>query len=207
MTPNQGDDRHDNAPTLPAYRYGRPLASGERPLKVWCDYCGAWHHHGHTGGHRVAHCTVASSPYRRTGYNLEPTTARAPARRARLVRLSDVPAPTFPLNVESAARGIAELLHSLDYLEQLVALSGDAAGSAVELTDSRLALRVLSYLVGLGAADVYCVRLRFRELAADRVDAALDELVALGIVAVRGAARGSDRIYWYLGKPLPGRSE
>ena len=32
--------------------------------------CQDWHYHGPAEGHREVHCTVAESPYHRTGYNL-----------------------------------------------------------------------------------------------------------------------------------------
>ena len=51
------------APVLPAY----PTSHG---LRVWCVHCHRWHQHGQGGGHRVAHCTIVSSPYRLTGYVL-----------------------------------------------------------------------------------------------------------------------------------------
>jgi hypothetical protein len=51
---------------LPAY--SDPDNGG---LRVWCGWCVRWHHHGNGYGHRVAHCTVGTSPYvRNGGYNL-----------------------------------------------------------------------------------------------------------------------------------------
>ena len=51
-------------PTLPAYE----TVHGWR---VWCAYCKRWHYHAGEPGHRAAHCHVATSPYRQTGYILE----------------------------------------------------------------------------------------------------------------------------------------
>ena len=53
-------------PELPAYH------GNDGCLHAWCQHCGDWHHHGIGGGHRVAHCLPAASPYRRTGYTLVP---------------------------------------------------------------------------------------------------------------------------------------
>jgi hypothetical protein len=39
-------------------------------LKMYCEYCKAWHLHGHGEGHRVAHCTK-DTPYKKTGYILK----------------------------------------------------------------------------------------------------------------------------------------
>ncbi len=89
--------RTDDIPTLPAYR----TADGSQ-LRVWCDYCparsnsrrrGCWHYHGcgpefgSGDGHRVAHCWVADSPYRQTGYIL-----REVAEAARRVATPDLAA-------------------------------------------------------------------------------------------------------------------
>lgn len=52
-------------PRLKAWQH----ANGSQ-LVVWCQHCGAYHFHGHGEGHRVAHCTVETSPYRETGYDL-----------------------------------------------------------------------------------------------------------------------------------------
>ena len=41
-------------------------------LAVWCRYCRKWHVHGHGSGHRVEHCHIEDSPYRKTGYILRP---------------------------------------------------------------------------------------------------------------------------------------
>ena len=49
-----------------------PAVPEHHGLKVWCVYCRRWHHHASTPGHRVAHCTVPTSPYRQSGYVLEP---------------------------------------------------------------------------------------------------------------------------------------
>lgn len=57
--------------TLPAYSDGVHLL-------VWCAYCRRYHVHGggldgaEGGGHRIAHCTEANSPYTITGYYLKP---------------------------------------------------------------------------------------------------------------------------------------
>jgi hypothetical protein len=36
--------------------------------KVWCKYCEDFHFHGASDGHRAAHCSMHSSPYKETGY-------------------------------------------------------------------------------------------------------------------------------------------
>ena len=56
-------------PTLPA-------CPTEHGWRVWCCYCKRWHQHGAQPGHRVAHCHVATSPYKATGYVLELATNR-----------------------------------------------------------------------------------------------------------------------------------
>lgn len=47
---------------------------GGSQLTFWCPFCEARHIHGRPTGdmvrHRVAHCTVETSPYRQTGYML-----------------------------------------------------------------------------------------------------------------------------------------
>jgi hypothetical protein len=54
-----------SSPVLPAF------ATKSGSWKVWCRYCNLWHYHGPLPGHRSAHCRVATSPYRRTGYVLQ----------------------------------------------------------------------------------------------------------------------------------------
>ena len=52
-------------PVLPA----RLNENGD--VLVWCQYCCKEHIHGkgsNTGGHKVAHCYVRTSPYLDTGY-------------------------------------------------------------------------------------------------------------------------------------------
>ncbi|MDZ7641640.1 MAG: hypothetical protein U5J62_06435 [Desulfurivibrio sp.] len=81
-------------PVLAAYDDG----PGHHHLRVWCPHCATWHVHGRGGpgappqrgregcaGDRVAHCTTANSPYRRSGYILDVIgpTSSAPRRRAR----------------------------------------------------------------------------------------------------------------------------
>jgi len=53
----------DPIPTLEATIVGTQL-------EVWCAHCRAHHYHGAGGGegHRGAHCSDPSSPYRATGY-------------------------------------------------------------------------------------------------------------------------------------------
>jgi hypothetical protein len=53
-----------NAPVLPAY----PTAHGWR---VWCVHCNRRYQHCPVPGHWAAHCRVATSPYKATGYVLE----------------------------------------------------------------------------------------------------------------------------------------
>ncbi len=38
--------------------------------RFWCDYCHVYHRHGAKPGHRVAHCSVANSPFKVKGYIL-----------------------------------------------------------------------------------------------------------------------------------------
>jgi len=52
-------------PVLLAY-----LRKDGHGLKAWCPFCRKWHLHGWGLGHRVAHCDVIESPFRRTGYEL-----------------------------------------------------------------------------------------------------------------------------------------
>jgi len=48
-------------------------------VKAWCPFCKKWHIHGYTddiknnkSSHRVAHCTVENSPFKKTeGYTLK----------------------------------------------------------------------------------------------------------------------------------------
>jgi len=54
-------------PTLPAYRV---TARNQIRLIVFCKHCKDYHFHG-GGGHCVAHCHVATSPYLATGYILQ----------------------------------------------------------------------------------------------------------------------------------------
>jgi hypothetical protein len=56
------------APSLPAIR----RVDGTPGLRVWCCYCRKHHLHGTGYGHRVAHCSEITSPYRKTGYVLIP---------------------------------------------------------------------------------------------------------------------------------------
>lgn len=56
-----------DAPTLPAYEAAH---KGSNVWRVWCRYCNEWHEHGPAEGHRIAHCSEATSPYHITGYNL-----------------------------------------------------------------------------------------------------------------------------------------
>lgn len=58
-----------------------PELVNETQLRVWCDWCKAWHYHG-AGvpgtpefpilGHRVEHCHRDDGPYSRFGYWLVP---------------------------------------------------------------------------------------------------------------------------------------
>lgn len=63
-------ERHPDPPTLPAKRTGRGT------VRIWCKYCDYYHQHGEPEPdmvrHRLAHCWVDDSPYRETGYVLEP---------------------------------------------------------------------------------------------------------------------------------------
>jgi hypothetical protein len=56
----------EGIPALPAYE-GR-----DGLLRVWCTYCGKWHHHRPGWGHRTAHCRNTGSRYLETGYILVP---------------------------------------------------------------------------------------------------------------------------------------
>lgn len=54
---------------------------GSLLIKVWCPYCRSFHQHGLPGGskkkaHRVAHCFVEDSPFKKTGYFIQPFTAK-----------------------------------------------------------------------------------------------------------------------------------
>lgn len=49
--------------------HARPDGAG---LKVWCPFCVKWHIHGWGFGHRSAHCSTESSPFKETGYFLRP---------------------------------------------------------------------------------------------------------------------------------------
>lgn len=62
------------APVLDAYEDGTCW-------RVWCRYCHVWHTHSRGAGHRVAHCLVAESPYRQTGYTLRDAGPFTAARR------------------------------------------------------------------------------------------------------------------------------
>lgn len=55
-----------NIPTFTA----RP-GSDKRQWLIDCDHCETTHAHGAVEGHRVAHCAVADSPYRETGYYIQ----------------------------------------------------------------------------------------------------------------------------------------
>lgn len=48
-------------------------------LQVWCPFCKRWHLHGWVFGHRVAHCSKESSPFRKTGYILKAATSKIKA--------------------------------------------------------------------------------------------------------------------------------
>jgi hypothetical protein len=52
-------------PVVEAIEYGN-----EEGLKMYCEYCKKWHHHGIYEGHRVAHCDK-DTPYKETGYILK----------------------------------------------------------------------------------------------------------------------------------------
>ena len=69
----------DGAPTLPAYDTGANY-------EIWCQYCRKWHLHGRANGHRVSHCYVETSPYKRTGYVLELAGDMTPAIRVEAIR-------------------------------------------------------------------------------------------------------------------------
>ena len=55
------------APTLQAELVD---VDGCQRLRVSCEHCGEWHHHGPAPGHREAHCKDVRSPYWVSGYNL-----------------------------------------------------------------------------------------------------------------------------------------
>lgn len=54
-------------------------------LRFWCPYCLKYHTHGDANGngegHRVAHCTEPTSPFKKTGYILAYSESRAKALR------------------------------------------------------------------------------------------------------------------------------
>ena len=58
-----------DAPTLRAYRVRSKKTRAIR-WRIWCPNCLHWHYHGPGDGHRESHCTLADSPYHKTGYNL-----------------------------------------------------------------------------------------------------------------------------------------
>lgn len=51
-------------PALPAYKVTL------RVWAVWCEHEGIYHTHSAGDGHRAAHCTDPTSPYRDTGYTI-----------------------------------------------------------------------------------------------------------------------------------------
>lgn len=55
-----------DAPTIPAYE---TVHRGSTVWRVLCRYCNKWHEQGAAEGHRIAHCSQATSPYHRSGYN------------------------------------------------------------------------------------------------------------------------------------------
>jgi hypothetical protein len=61
---------HDNPkkkhPVLLAY-----LREDGKYLRAWCPFCVRWHLHGWGFGHRVAHCHIEDSPFKKTGYVLK----------------------------------------------------------------------------------------------------------------------------------------
>lgn len=46
------------------------LIDEEGRLHCWCIHCGCYHHHGRGEGHRIAHCILDGSPFKRTSYYL-----------------------------------------------------------------------------------------------------------------------------------------
>lgn len=62
-------------------------AAGHALIRVWCPFCKCVHTHGWPadndnrsgnwlGSHRVAHCHVKSSPFKRGGYYVKPFTKK-----------------------------------------------------------------------------------------------------------------------------------
>lgn len=102
------------APVLRAYRT-KPSA-GAVGVTVWCCYCERPHAHGIGGGLRAAHCIRPESPYRATGYSLDPQDGwievadvrpSGPlAGRERLCDALDVAAGTLRNAVARAALGV-----------------------------------------------------------------------------------------------------
>jgi hypothetical protein len=61
--------------------YGMKLNGAQ--IGFWCPFCRCAHYHGSgekvsvsghhiLWGHRAAHCTAANSPFKKTGYDLQP---------------------------------------------------------------------------------------------------------------------------------------
>ena len=57
-----------DVPTLPAYE---AFVNESTYWLVWCDHCQTWHRHGPMNEHREAHCSDESSPFWKSGYNIE----------------------------------------------------------------------------------------------------------------------------------------
>lgn len=73
--PTHGKNRlMTNTPVVTCERVASGLTTPQ--FRFWCPHCKAHHHHGGEPdrfgiiGHRVAHCFVAASPFKRTGYVL-----------------------------------------------------------------------------------------------------------------------------------------
>jgi hypothetical protein len=68
----------NEVPTLLGFLDGHHRGSKDTcRLRVFCNYCVVWHEHGvrcnQRRADRVAHCTSRTSPYRKTGYDIEIT--------------------------------------------------------------------------------------------------------------------------------------
>ena len=66
----------DLIPTLKGFT--SPNTDTALSIRVWCPYCQRFHTHGipvnlHPSAkeHRVAHCTIPDSPFKKTGYYIK----------------------------------------------------------------------------------------------------------------------------------------
>lgn len=81
-------ERRKKTPIVKGYLTENPSSrKGWRLFRFFCPFCRTIHQHGFPsaeeynrreiyGHHRVAHCYVDTSPFRKTGYYLQPFTAK-----------------------------------------------------------------------------------------------------------------------------------